>query len=43
MNTFVEWLIANPPEAWPELNEDQWDAMATDMMLDLVYAGVTPW
>jgi len=41
-NTFVDWLNANPPEAWPEFTEDQWDAMAAEMMLDLVYAGVAP-
>lgn len=41
-NAFGEWLEAHPPELYPDLSEDEWNAITTDVMIDMVYQVVAP-
>ena len=41
-NAFVTWLDANSFESHSEMTEAEWDAWATQKMVDIVFEGVRP-
>lgn len=42
-SAFIEWLDANWIDQYPELTEEEWNDIATNKMVEIVYEGVSPW